>query len=109
MRAHEDSLLGLLLAGLATMPGVRVHGAAAERTPTVMFTVDGLPAERVATALAEREVAVWHGNYYAYELFNHLGLAADGAIRAGIAHYNDARDVERLLEGVGQLSGAAWP
>ncbi len=109
VRAHEDALLGLLLAGLGEMPGVRIHGAAADRTPTVMFTVDGLAAEQVATALAERQVAVWHGNYYAYELFTHLGLEPGGAVRAGIAHYNDAQDVERLLETVGELSGAAWP
>ena len=109
VRAHEDALLGLLLAGLGAMPGVRIHGAAADRTPTVMFTVDGLAAEQVATALAERQIAVWHGNYYAYELFTHLELEPDGAVRAGIAHYNDTADVERLLETVAELTGAAWP
>ena len=109
VRAHEDALLGLLLAGLGAMPGVHIHGAAADRTPTVMFTVDGLTAEQVATALAERQVAVWHGNYYAYELFTHLGLEPGGAVRAGIAHYNDAEDVERVLETIGEVSGAAWP
>ena len=104
VRAHEDALLGVLLAGLAAMPRVRIHGAAADRTPTVMFTVDGLTAEQVAAALARRHIAVWHGNYYAYELFEHLGLEPDGAIRAGIAHYNHAGDVERLLETVGELA-----
>jgi cysteine desulfurase family protein (TIGR01976 family) len=104
VRAHEDALLGVLLAGLATMPAVRIHGAAADRTPTVMFSVDGWTPEQVATALAEREIAVWHGNYYAYELFTHLGLEPHGAVRAGIVHYNDAEDVERLLEAVGDLA-----
>ena len=104
VRTHEDALLGLLVAGLAAMPGVRIHGEAADRTPTVMFTVDDVSAERVATALAEREVAVWHGNYYAHELFVHLGLESGGAVRAGIAHYNDAGDVERLLETVAAVA-----
>ena len=104
VRAHEDALLGILLAGLAAMPAVSVHGAAADRTPTVMFTVDGWSPVQVATALAEREIAVWHGNYYAFELFTHLGLEPGGAVRAGIVHYNDAEDVERLLEAVGDLA-----
>ena len=106
VRAHEDALLGLLLAGLAQRPEVRIHGAAADRTPTVMFTVDGRPAAQVAAALAQRRIAVWHGNYYAYELFTHLGLEPDGAVRAGIVHYNDAAEVERLLEAVADLSDA---
>ena len=109
VRAHEDALLGLLLAGLAAMPGVSIHGAAADRTPTVMFTVEGVAAGRVASALAEQKVAVWHGNYYAHELFEHLGLQSAGAVRAGLAHYNDADDVERLLSVVDRLSNAAAP
>ncbi len=32
-------------------------------------------AREVAAALAEREIAVWNGNYYAWELERHLGLA----------------------------------
>ena len=57
----------------------------------------------VAAALAEREVAVWHGNYYAWELEQHLGLAPHGAVRAGFVHYNDARDADRLLDAVRAL------
>ncbi len=107
VRAHEDVLLGLVLAGLSAMPHVRIHGAAADRTQTVMFTVDGLTAKQAAAAFAERKIAVWHGNYYAHELFTHLGLEPDGAVRAGFAHYNSTRDAEQLLEAVGGMSGAA--
>jgi selenocysteine lyase/cysteine desulfurase len=32
-----------------------------------------------------------------------LGLEPDGAVRAGLAHYNDGSDVDRLLEGVADL------
>jgi len=51
----------------------------------------------VAQELAAEQVAVWHGNYYALETSTLLGLEPDGAIRAGIVHYNDEEDVERLL------------
>jgi selenocysteine lyase/cysteine desulfurase len=69
-----------------------------------MFTVDGRRSAEVAEALAARQVAVWHGNYYAWELERHLGLAPDGAVRAGFVHYNDAADAERLLAAVADLA-----
>jgi selenocysteine lyase/cysteine desulfurase len=53
----------------------------------------------VAEHLAERDVAVWWGNYYALETMRHLGLEVDdGAVRAGIVHYNTSGEVDRLLE-----------
>jgi len=104
VRAHEDALLGSTLAGLAATPGVRLHGAARNRTATLMFSVAGRTPLEVATALAERKVAVWHGNYYAWELSTHLGLEPDGAIRAGLVHYNDSSDAERLLDAVASVA-----
>ena len=40
---------------------------------------------------------MWAGNYYAVEVMDRLGLP-EGAIRIGIAHYNTAGEVDRLLE-----------
>ncbi|MEO8688232.1 MAG: cysteine desulfurase-like protein [Solirubrobacteraceae bacterium] len=103
VRAHEDALLAAALAGLDAIPGVTVHGRARDRTATVMFTVEGRTSAQAAAALAEREVAVWDGNYYAYELERFLGLDPDGAVRAGFVHYNDEDDLERLLAAVRTL------
>jgi cysteine desulfurase family protein (TIGR01976 family) len=103
LRAHEDALLEQMLDGLRAIDGVTVHGAARDRAPTVMFTVDGRPSGEVARALAAEQVAVWHGNYYALELARHLGLEPDGAIRAGAVAYTDEDDVRRLLEAVARL------
>ena len=63
-----------------------------------------MTAREVASRLAEREIAVWDGNYYAWELERHLGLAPGGAVRAGFVHYNDGSDAERLLEAVAGLA-----
>ena len=104
VRAHEDALLAQALDGLAAIDGVTVHGRARDRTPTLMFTVHGRTAADVAAALAEHEVAVWHGNYYAWELERHLGLSPHGAVRAGFVHYNDADDAERLTAAVRSLA-----
>lgn len=104
VRAHEDALLARTLDGLGALDRVTLRGDAADRTPTVMFTVDGMTSAEVATALAERQIAVWHGNYYAHELEAHLGLAPHGAVRAGFAHYNDESDADRLVAAVAALA-----
>jgi cysteine desulfurase family protein (TIGR01976 family) len=103
VRAHEDRLLARMVEGLRSIDSVTLHGAARDRTSTVMFTVAGHTAEEVAAALARAEIAVWHGNYYALELSRWLGLEPDGALRAGCVAYNDAEDVDRLLDAVAAL------
>ena len=84
---------GIELYGLPTMDG---------RVPTFCFNVPGRSPEEVATFLAGRDLAVWHGNYYALETMRHLGLD-DGAVRAGIVHYNTEDEVDRLLAALGEL------
>jgi cysteine desulfurase family protein (TIGR01976 family) len=108
INAHEHALLDRALDGLAAIGGVTLYGAAKERAPTLMFRVAGTHPTEAAAALAERGVAVWHGNYYAYELERFLGLAPDGALRAGFVHYNDAEDVDRLVDGVRALAEAGY-
>jgi selenocysteine lyase/cysteine desulfurase len=76
----------------------------AGRVPTFCFSVQGQTARSVAEHLATRDVAVWWGNYYALETMRRLGLdEVDGAVRAGIVHYNTVEEVDRLLAGVGEL------
>jgi cysteine desulfurase family protein (TIGR01976 family) len=104
VRTHEDSLLAATLDGLGAMSHVTLYGAARDRAPTLMFTVAGRHPDEVATALAARQVAVWNGNYYAWELERLLGLEPNGAIRAGFVHYNAEADAERLLAAVADLA-----
>jgi cysteine desulfurase family protein (TIGR01976 family) len=104
VRSHEDALAATVLDGLGGMGHVRLYGHAAHRAPTVMFNVDGRPSAEVARHLAAQRIAVWDGNYYAWELERHLGIAPHGAIRAGFVHYNDEADAERLLAAVAELA-----
>ncbi len=105
--AHELRLFAGLLAGLDAMPHVTTYGRAARRTATAYFTVAGHTPAEVAAHLAHRHrVNVWHGHNYAWELTEALGIRAAGsAVRAGLVHYNDAADVDRLLAGVAELAG----
>jgi selenocysteine lyase/cysteine desulfurase len=102
IRAHERALGEQLLAGLPD--GLRLHGLPTMegRVPTFAVTHSALTPDAVAMRLAERKIAVWAGNYYAVEVMDRLGLP-DGAVRIGIAHYNTASDVDRLLEALREL------
>jgi cysteine desulfurase family protein (TIGR01976 family) len=104
VHAHEQALFAQLLDGLGAIDAVTLFGHARDRTPTAMFTVDGRTSMQVADKLASERVAVWDGTYYAWELFRLLNLQRDGAVRAGIVHYNDASDVERLVDAVAALA-----
>jgi cysteine desulfurase family protein (TIGR01976 family) len=107
IRPYEERLFATMLDGLRAVDGVRIYGAAPDRVPTLMFTVAGRTSEEVARELAADQIAVWHGNYYALELSTLLGLEPDGAVRAGIVHYNDESDVARLLTAVQRVAGVA--
>ena len=82
------------LYGLRTMEG---------RVPTFAFNLAGRTSEEVAHELASREIAVWHGDYYAVEIMKLLGLEGTGAVRAGIVHYNTEDEVDRLLTALDEL------
>jgi cysteine desulfurase family protein (TIGR01976 family) len=110
IREHERGLIGPLLEGLATVPGLQVRGITEparldERVPTVAFTLDGHPPRRVAEHLGERAIATWDGDYYAYELIRRLGLAgAGGMVRVGLVHYNTAEEIDRLVDALRELA-----
>jgi cysteine desulfurase family protein (TIGR01976 family) len=107
VEAYETSLFARLLDGLGQMSHVTLYGKAARRAPTAFFTVSGVKPAAVAAHCAARGVNVWNGNNYALELCQVLGLEPEGAVRAGIVHYNDESDVDRLLSAVAGLRGSA--
>jgi cysteine desulfurase family protein (TIGR01976 family) len=104
VEAHEAALFARLLDGIAKLSDVTVYGKAARRAPTAFFNVGAVDPEAVAEHLSSRDVNVWHGDNYAYELCQVLGLQSEGAVRAGIVHYNDDSDVDRLLAGVAEIA-----
>ena len=66
----------------------------------------GRTPDEVAQYLAARQVNVWAGHNYAWELTGVLGIRDRGsAVRAGLVHYNDRSDVDRLLAALADLTG----
>ena len=73
-----------------------------------MLFRSGLRPNDVAEHLARRRVNVWSGDNYAWELAGVLKIRdSGGAVRAGVVHYNDESDVNRLLEAVAELAAGA--
>jgi len=108
---YEGQLFTRLLGGLASMRHVTLYGKAARRAPTAFFTVAGYTPRQVAEKLALRQINVWDGDNYAWELTGALGLReSGGAVRAGLVHYNDEAEVDRLLAAVAELApdGVPW-
>ena len=71
------------------------------------FTVAGRTADEMAAALARRALFLSHGDFYAATVVKRLGQAEHGVVRAGAACYTTEDEVDRLLEGVGEISRAA--
>ena len=101
---HETALAERFLGGLPD--GLELYGipSAENRTPTFCFNVAGRAPREVAERLAERDLYVWDGHYYALEPIRALGLEPDGAVRAGFLHYTSEDEVDRLLDALADLT-----
>ena len=93
---HEDQLAARLLAILDRC-GMERYGlrGVVGRTATVAFNHPDLAPGAVAAALAEANVAVASGHYYAWRLMmDELGLRdRGGAVRVSALHYTDDADL----------------
>jgi cysteine desulfurase family protein (TIGR01976 family) len=98
---HETALRERLESGLSEIAGVVLHGSPdRRRTPTVLFSVDGVEPGAVHRRLGDQGVNAPAGHFYALECSRRLGLGDTGAVRAGIAPYTDESDVDRLVDAV---------
>ena len=99
--AYEQTLAYALIKGLLAIPGVAIAGITDDarsdlRVPTVAMVKDGhLPAD-IARYLAENNIYVWSGDYYAVEIMKRLNKS-DGMVRIGIGQYNTIDEINKLL------------
>ena len=107
LHARGVELTKVLWEGLSEVEGVKLYGPrpAAQRTPTVAFTIEGVTSTEVARRLASRGLFVSHGDFYAATVIDQLGLRPEGLVRAGCACYTTRAEVERLVVGVREIAG----
>ncbi len=110
LRAYERRLLERLVPALLEIPGLTFYGITEparfqQRVPTVAVRIAGRSPRDLAAYLGERGIFTWDGNYYALNLSERLGVEPSGGmLRIGLAHYNTAEEVDRLLEALRELA-----
>src|SRR5271165_5490963 len=85
---HEHGLIEQAVAGLGSIPGLRLIGAPRERAGVVSFVLDGCRAEDVGKALDREGIAVRAGHHCAQPILRRFGL--ESSVRPSFALYNTA-------------------
>jgi len=106
LHRRSAALVERLWSGLAATNRVRLYGPTPDvpRTPTVAFTIDGVPSTAVAQRLASRGLFLSHGDFYAATVVERLGLGAEGLVRAGCACYTSEDEIDHLITGVEEIA-----
>jgi cysteine desulfurase/selenocysteine lyase len=102
--AHEAALTQRLLDGLAADRRIRVLGPPGlqGRLSVVSFDMDGAHPHDICQILDARGVACRGGHHCAQPLMDRFDLP--GTTRASIGIYNDAADIDALLDGLGEAA-----
>lgn len=106
LHGRGDELIARLWNGLMTVKGLRCYGPppGRPRTPTVSFTLAGIPSASVAQALVQEGIFASNGNFYATGVLEKYGIGCEGLVRAGCACYTTEAEVDRLVEAVGRVA-----
>jgi len=108
LHARGAELFNDLWTGLKEIPRITRYGPAPgrPRTPTVSFTVAGVPSSSIASELARDGLFVSNGNFYATTVVERLGQTRDGLVRVGCACYTTEEEIARLLKSLRRIAGA---
>jgi cysteine desulfurase / selenocysteine lyase len=103
--AREHELAGLLLEGVASVPGVRLIGPPDDvaRIATVAFSVEGVHPHDVGQVLDADGIAVRVGHHCAQPVHRRYGVSATS--RASAYLYTTDAEVERFVEALGRVRG----
>lgn len=110
IRQYEQELSEVLIAGLLQIPGLKLYGISDRsrflwRTPTISFGLAGYAPQEVTSKLSDRGIFAWHGNYYAINLTERLGVESSGGmVRMGLVHYNTIDEIQRMLESLNEIA-----
>lgn len=102
---HEQELLRYATDGLATIPGLELIGAAADKAAILSFVLSGLSPEEVGAELDREGIAVRAGHHCAQPIVRRFGH--EGTVRASLAMYNTCEDVDALIGAVRRIATRA--
>jgi len=107
IRVHEEQLTAQLLAGLQSIPGVRIYGTgqAQQQTATVSFNVEGIEPSDVALRLDDEYAILCRpGLHCAPSAHRTIGTFPRGTVRFGLGYLNTAEQVDAAVEAVGKIA-----
>lgn len=106
---YETVQANRILDAVKGIKGARIIGRQqaeeGSRAATIAFALEGMSSKDAAQKLADRDIAVRNGDFYAVRCLEGLGFedVEDGIVRISLVHYNSEQDVDRLVEALGEL------
>ena len=103
VQEHEKQLMRRLLAGLQSIPHVRIYGDPdpEQHIGVVSFNVEDVHPHDTATILDSYGICVRAGHHCAQPLMDYLHIQS--CCRASLGIYNTEEDIETFLEHVSQV------
>lgn len=101
-QAHEKALLQQLTAEAEKFAGLRIIGTAAQKIGVLSFVMDNMHCQDVGTLLDQQGIAVRTGHHCTMPVMQRLQLPA-GTIRASVAFYNTAEEIERFFAALAKV------
>ncbi len=98
IEAYDAELARYALKRLSVIPGLRILGAAPERSGAVSFHMEGIHPHDLAQFLDTQGLAIRAGHMCAQPLLRKLGVSA--VSRASFYFYNLPEEVDLLVEGI---------
>ena len=101
--AHEREITAYALAGLQTIPGLRIIGPteAVDRGGAVAFTLPDIHPHDVSQLLDSRGIAVRGGHHCARPLHERFGVQS--STRASFYLYTTTAEIDALVDGLGYV------
>jgi cysteine desulfurase/selenocysteine lyase len=101
---YEHDLLCYGMQQLASIPGVRLIGTAANKASVMSFVLSGYSTEEVGQALNEEGIAVRTGHHCAQPILRRFGV--ETTVRPSLAFYNTFDEIDLLVKVARRLAAA---
>ena len=100
--AHEQNLLQEATNGLLAIPGTRIFGTQAVKSPVISFLVRDISSYDMGLLLDKLGIALRTGHHCAQPLMQRYGV--QGMVRASFAFYNTLDEVHNFIQAVQRVS-----
>ena len=101
VHAYEDELLAYGTRALASLPGVRIVGTAAEKTSVLSFVMESVHPHDIGTILDQEGVAIRTGHHCTQPLMERMRVPATA--RASLALYNTKDEIDALVRALDKV------